>query len=134
MAGLVPNGLTTIIIAALLSYLRLLQPAFRVAVLFVHHARKDVNSTRPGQVLRASSELPCRPELQTLSTSELTKIRLALAPSSLTNTCVISLSLPRQKTPIGRLGNPLRGSTRSAESRCSSGVSTARPAPSPLRT
>jgi hypothetical protein len=44
-------------IAALLSYLRQLQRAFHVAVLIVHHARKDANSTRPGQALRGSSEL-----------------------------------------------------------------------------
>ena len=34
-------------IAALLSYLRRLQRAFRVAILVVHHARKDANTTRP---------------------------------------------------------------------------------------
>ena len=44
-------------IAALLSYLRQLQRAFRVAILVVHHARKDANATRPGQALRGSSEL-----------------------------------------------------------------------------
>ncbi len=44
-------------IAALLSYLRQLQRAFQVAVLVVHHARKDASSTRPGQALRGSSEL-----------------------------------------------------------------------------
>ena len=44
-------------IARLLSYLRLLQRTFQVAVLVVHHARKDANSTRPGQALRGSSEL-----------------------------------------------------------------------------
>jgi hypothetical protein len=37
--------------------LRQLQRAFRVAVLVVHHARKDANATRPGQALRGSSEL-----------------------------------------------------------------------------
>jgi hypothetical protein len=44
-------------IAALLSYLRQVQRAFHVAVLVVHHARKDANATRPGQALRSSSEL-----------------------------------------------------------------------------
>jgi hypothetical protein len=44
-------------ISGLLSYLRQLQRAFQLAVLVVHHARKDANSTRPGQALRGSSEL-----------------------------------------------------------------------------
>jgi hypothetical protein len=44
-------------IAALLSYLRGLQRQFQIAVLLVHHARKDSNSSRPGQALRGSSEL-----------------------------------------------------------------------------
>ena len=44
-------------IAALLSYLRQLQRPFHVAVLVVHHAKKDANGTRPGQALRGSSEL-----------------------------------------------------------------------------
>jgi len=44
-------------IAALLSYLRELQRQFRLAVLLVHHARKDSNASRPGQALRGSSEL-----------------------------------------------------------------------------
>lgn len=44
-------------IAALLSYLRELQRQFKVAILLVHHARKDSNGSRPGQALRGSSEL-----------------------------------------------------------------------------
>lgn len=44
-------------IAALLSYLRELQRQFHLAVILVHHARKDSNSSRPGQALRGSSEL-----------------------------------------------------------------------------
>ena len=41
----------------LLSYLRELQRQFQLAVLLVHHARKDSNGSRPGQALRGSSEL-----------------------------------------------------------------------------
>jgi len=44
-------------IAALLSYLRELQRRFQLAVMLVHHARKDSQSSRPGQALRGSSEL-----------------------------------------------------------------------------
>ena len=44
-------------IAALLSFLRELQRKFQVAVMLVHHARKDSHSSRPGQALRGSSEL-----------------------------------------------------------------------------
>ena len=44
-------------IAALLSYLREIQRQFQLAVLVVHHARKDSNGSRPGQALRGSSEL-----------------------------------------------------------------------------
>jgi hypothetical protein len=44
-------------IAALLSYLRELQRQFQMAVILVHHARKDSNSSRPGQALRGTSEL-----------------------------------------------------------------------------
>lgn len=44
-------------IAALLSFLRQLQRQFHVAIMVVHHARKDSNSSRPGQALRGSSEL-----------------------------------------------------------------------------
>lgn len=44
-------------IAPLLGYLRQLQRQFHVAVLLVHHAKKDGASLRPGQALRGSSEL-----------------------------------------------------------------------------
>lgn len=44
-------------IAGLLSFLRELQRQFNLAVLLVHHARKDSGSSRPGQALRGSSEL-----------------------------------------------------------------------------
>jgi hypothetical protein len=44
-------------IAALLSFLRELQRRFQLAVILVHHARKDSHSGRPGQALRGSSEL-----------------------------------------------------------------------------
>lgn len=44
-------------IAALLSFLRLLQRRFQLAVILVHHARKDSHASRPGQALRGSSEL-----------------------------------------------------------------------------
>ena len=44
-------------IAGLLSYLRELQRQYHLAVILVHHARKDSNASRPGQALRGSSEL-----------------------------------------------------------------------------
>ena len=44
-------------IAALLSFLRELQRQFALAVMLVHHARKDSHASRPGQALRGSSEL-----------------------------------------------------------------------------
>src|SRR6266498_3609306 len=44
-------------VASLLSYLRELQRQFHLAILLVHHARKDSHSSRPGQALRGSSEL-----------------------------------------------------------------------------
>jgi len=44
-------------IAAVLSYLRELQRQFQLAVMLVHHARKDSHASRPGQALRGSSEL-----------------------------------------------------------------------------
>jgi hypothetical protein len=44
-------------IAGLLSYLRQLQRQFQLAVVLVHHSRKDSNASRPGQALRGSSEL-----------------------------------------------------------------------------
>jgi hypothetical protein len=44
-------------IAGLLSYLRELQRQFALAVMLVHHARKDSHASRPGQALRGSSEL-----------------------------------------------------------------------------
>jgi RecA-family ATPase len=44
-------------VAVLLSYLRQLQRQFALAIVLVHHARKDSNGSRPGQALRGSSEL-----------------------------------------------------------------------------
>jgi hypothetical protein len=44
-------------VAPLLSFLRQLQRQYQLAVLVVHHARKDAHATRPGQALRGSSEL-----------------------------------------------------------------------------
>lgn len=44
-------------IAALLSFLRQIQRQFQLAVMVVHHARKDSHGSRPGQALRGSSEL-----------------------------------------------------------------------------
>lgn len=44
-------------IAPLLSFLRQLQRQFSLAVVLVHHARKDSGGSRPGQALRGSSEL-----------------------------------------------------------------------------
>jgi len=44
-------------IAGLLPFLRELQRQFHLAVLLVHHARKDSHGSRPGQALRGSSEL-----------------------------------------------------------------------------
>lgn len=44
-------------IASLLSFLRELQRQYQLAVLVVHHARKDSHASRPGQSLRGSSEL-----------------------------------------------------------------------------
>jgi hypothetical protein len=44
-------------VAPLLSFLRELQRRFELAVVVVHHARKDAHATRPGQALRGSSEL-----------------------------------------------------------------------------
>lgn len=44
-------------VAPLLSFLRELQRKYQVAVIVVHHARKDAHATRPGQALRGSSEL-----------------------------------------------------------------------------
>jgi AAA domain len=44
-------------VATLLSFLRQLQRQFHLAVMLVHHARKDSHSSRPGQALRGSSEL-----------------------------------------------------------------------------
>ena len=41
-------------VAVLLSFLRELQRRFQLAILLVHHARKDSHSSRPGQALRGS--------------------------------------------------------------------------------
>jgi Histidine kinase len=100
----------------------------------VENAIKYGRETSPSPLQLRLHVLRSGPELETLSSSALAKIRFALSSSSSTNTCPISLSRPRQNTPIGRLGNPLSGSTRNPESRCNSGVCTARPAPSLLRT
>ena len=43
--------------APLLGFLRQLQRQFHLAVVLVHHAKKDGGSFRPGQALRGSSEL-----------------------------------------------------------------------------
>src|SRR5437667_80841 len=43
--------------APLLGFLRQLQRHFHLAVLLVHHAKKDGAALRPGQALRGSSEL-----------------------------------------------------------------------------
>jgi hypothetical protein len=43
--------------APLLGFLRQLQRQFHLAVVLVHHAKKDGGSLRPGQALRGSSEL-----------------------------------------------------------------------------
>jgi len=44
-------------IAPILAFLRELQRRFAMAVILVHHARKDAHGKRPGQALRGSSEL-----------------------------------------------------------------------------
>ncbi len=44
-------------IAPLLGFLRQLQRQFHLAVVLVHHAKKDAAALRPGQALRGSSEL-----------------------------------------------------------------------------
>src|SRR5271165_4542636 len=44
-------------IAPLLGFLRQLQRQFHLAVLLVHHAKKDASSLRPGQALLGSSDL-----------------------------------------------------------------------------
>lgn len=44
-------------VAPLLSFLRELQRKYQLAVMVVHHARKDAHASRPGQALRGSSEL-----------------------------------------------------------------------------
>jgi hypothetical protein len=44
-------------VAPLLGYLRQLQRRHDVAIMLVHHARKDARGARPGQALRGSSDL-----------------------------------------------------------------------------
>ena len=44
-------------VAPLLGHLRELQRRYDVAVMLVHHARKDARGARPGQALRGSSDL-----------------------------------------------------------------------------
>ena len=73
-------------------------------------------------------------DYESMGAFDLPKMCFALSASSSTNTCAISPSLLRQKTPIGMLGKPLSGSTRSFVSCSNSGVCTASPAPSPFRT
>lgn len=113
-------------IAALLSFLRLLQRKFQLAVILVHHARKDSNGSRPGQALRGSSELHGwgdsnlymrrRGEQLTLSTEhraapsqdhiplQLTQTGDALALSVLNRS---ALQTPAQPTPVERVRNTL---------------------------
>jgi hypothetical protein len=44
-------------VAPILGYLREIQRRFEVAVMLVHHARKDARGARPGQALRGTSDL-----------------------------------------------------------------------------
>lgn len=104
-------------IAGLLSFLRQLQRQFQLAVLLVHHARKDSNSSRPGQALRGSSELHGwgdsnlymrrRGDALTLSTEHRAAPSQDHIPLQLTQTLsALALSVLSQAQPQPQQPNP----------------------------